>query len=67
MNHEFHIGGILISTIVPAMVVALIVTPLLSMLLVRIGFYKYVWQRPIVDVAILLILFGAFVVLLPDG
>ena len=67
MTHEFRIGGILISSIVPAFVAALLLTVLLSMLLVRIGFYKLVWQRSIVDLAILIIFFGVIVVLLPDG
>lgn len=67
MSQEFRIGGVLISTVVPAFVVALILTVLISLILTRIGFYKLVWQRPIVDLAILIILFGVIVVVLPDG
>ena len=67
MTHEFRIGGVLISSIVPTLVVALILTILLSMVLVRIGFYKLVWQRPLVDLSIFFILAGLIVVLLPDG
>ena len=67
MNHEFRIGGILISTVVPAFVIALIATVLLSLILTRINFYRLVWQRPLVDLCLLIIIFGILVVLLPDG
>lgn len=67
MTHEFRIGGILISTIVPVFFAALILTVVLSWVLVRIGFYKLVWQRPIVDLALLILIFSAIVLVLPDG
>ncbi len=67
MISQFHIGGILISSIVPVFFAALFLTVLVSMVLVRVGFYQLVWQRPIVDLAILIILFGIIVILLPDG
>lgn len=67
MTQDFRIGGILISTVVPAFFAALILTVLLSWVLTRIGFYKLVWQRPIVDLAILILIFSTIVVLLPDG
>lgn len=67
MNHEFRIGGVLISSIVPALVTAIVVSVLLSLVLTRVGFYRFVWHRPLVDLAMFVILFGAFVLALPDG
>ena len=66
MSHDFRIGGILISTVVPALIAGLIVSVLLSLLLTRVGFYKLVWHRPLVDLAIFIMLFGLFMLFLPD-
>lgn len=59
MNNELLIGGVLFSPIVAACVLALIGTTLLSMLLVRIGFYRLTWNRPMVEVSIFCILLAA--------
>ena len=67
MTEDFRIGGILVSTIVPAFFLALGLTVLIAWILVRIGFYRLVWHRPLVDLAILVILFSGIVILLPDG
>ena len=67
MTHEFMIGGVLISTIVPACAVALGLTILLSMVLVRLRFYRLVWHRPLVDLSIFCILLAAVVELMAAG
>ncbi len=59
MNNELLIGGVLFSPIVGACVVAIAGTALLSMLLVRIGFYRLTWNRPLVEVSIFCILLAA--------
>lgn len=56
MINELVIGGVLLSPIVTACVVALVATFCLSLILTRVGFYRLVWNRPIVEVAIFCIL-----------
>lgn len=67
MTHDFRIGGIILTTIVPVFFGALALTVLVSWVLTRLGFYKLVWHRPLVDVALLVIFFSLIVLLLPDG
>jgi protein AaeX len=52
-------GGVYVSPIVLACVVALLATAGLSMLLTRVGFYRLVWHRPLVEVAIFCLLLTA--------
>ena len=52
MGNELIVGGVYISPIVPACIAALLLTVLLSAILTRIGFYRLVWHRPLVEVAI---------------
>lgn len=52
------VGGVYISPVVPAAIVALVATMLLSFVLTRIGFYRLVWHRPLVEVAIFAMLFA---------
>jgi hypothetical protein len=58
---EFDIYGVF----VPALLVFAIVTLLLSLALTRlleaIGFYRFVWHRPLFNLALGVILFGAVV------
>jgi Cu/Ag efflux pump CusA len=50
------VGGVLFSPIVVAVALALAATVVLSMVLARLGFYRLVWNRPIVEVALFCIL-----------
>jgi len=59
MNNELLIGGVLFSPIATACVIALAGTTLLSMLLVRVGFYRLTWSRPLVEVSIFCVLLAA--------
>ena len=61
MRYDIVIGGTMVSSIVPAVFVALLLTWLLSLVLIEIGFYRIVWQRPIVELALFCILLGAVV------
>ncbi|USI73895.1 DUF1656 domain-containing protein [Sphingomonas morindae] len=56
MTAQFAIGGVYLSPIIPEVALALFLTALLSVLLVRSGFYRFVWHRPLVEVAIFCIL-----------
>lgn len=67
MTHDFLIGGIILSPIVPQVFAALLLTAALSVLLMRLGFYRLVWHRPLVELAIFCILLGTIVALTSDG
>ncbi|MET3723582.1 DUF1656 domain-containing protein [Sphingomonas trueperi] len=59
MSNQLMIGGIVISPIVAACVLAMTATFVLSLLLSRLGFYRIVWNRPLVEVAMFCILLAA--------
>lgn len=65
--HDFLIGGVILSPIVAQLLIALVLTGLLSILLMRLGFYRLVWHRPLVELSLFCILLGTIVVLTPDG
>jgi hypothetical protein len=67
MSHDFLIGGVILSPIVPQLALALLLTALVSVLLMRVGFYRLVWHRPLVELALFCILLGIIVALAPDG
>lgn len=67
MAHDFLIGGVILSPIVPQLLIALLLTVLVSILLMRMGFYRLVWHRPLVELAIFCILLGTLVAFTPDG
>lgn len=62
MNREFHLGGVLLSPIVPTGVLALLATIVLSVLLTRLGVYRLTWHRPLVEVSLFCILVWLFTV-----
>jgi len=64
MIGEIDIAGIFISPLLLCMIVGFAIRLLLSRLLEAAGFYRAVWQRPLFDTALFLILTGAaFIVL----
>ena len=64
MIGEIDIAGIFISPLLFCMIVGFAIRLLLSRLLEAAGFYRAVWQRPLFDTALFLILTGAaFIVL----
>lgn len=67
MSHDFLLGGIILSPIVPQLLIALLLTALLSFLLMRLGFYRLVWHRPLVELSLFCIILGVIVALAPDG
>lgn len=56
MRYEFIFAGILLSPIAIACIVALVATALLTHALVRLGFYRLFWNRPLVEAALFCIL-----------
>lgn len=67
MTHDFLIGGVILSPIVPELLIALILTGLLSVALMRLGFYRLLWHRPLAEVSIFCMILGVIVALTPDG
>jgi len=64
MIGEIDIAGIFVSPLLLCMVIGFAVRIMLSRLLDALGFYRIVWQRPLFDTALFLILTGAaFIVL----
>lgn len=61
MSHDFLIGGAILSPIVPELVIAVLLTGLISVALMRLGFYRLVWHRPLVELALFCILLGLLV------
>ena len=67
MVSNFIIGGIIISPLVPQLVVSVLLTGLISVLLMRFGFYRMVWHRPLIEVSLFCIILGGIVALTPEG
>ncbi|OYW88974.1 MAG: DUF1656 domain-containing protein [Sphingobium sp. 32-64-5] len=64
MIGEIDIAGVFISPLLLCMVLAFAARLLLSRLLTTFGFYRLVWQRPLFDTALFLLLTGAIFLLL---
>jgi hypothetical protein len=67
MIHNFLIGGIILSPLVPELAISILLTAFLSVLLMRLGFYQFVWHRPLVELSIFCIILGCIVAFTPDG
>ncbi|EQB14964.1 DUF1656 domain-containing protein [Sphingobium lactosutens] len=64
MIGEVNIVGIFLSPLLLCMAAALLVRAVLSRLLDAAGLYRFIWQRPLFDTALLITLTGlAFAVL----
>lgn len=59
MTGEIDIAGVFISPLLLCMAIGFAVHLLLSRLLEAMGFYRAIWQRPLFDTAVFLILTGA--------
>jgi hypothetical protein len=61
MIAEFDIYGVFVPALLVFAIVALLLALALTRLLEAIGFYRFVWHRPLFDIALGVILFGAVV------
>lgn len=59
MIGEINVAGIFVSPLLLCLVLAFVARLLLSRLLAAVGFYRLVWQRPLFDAALFLLLIGA--------
>jgi hypothetical protein len=55
MIGEFDIYGVFIPALLVWALVALLLTSVLRRVLARVGFYRLVWHRPLVDLSLLVI------------
>jgi hypothetical protein len=58
MIGEIDLYGVLVPPLLVWLGVALLLSALVRLLLVRTGFYRLVWHRPLFDLALLVILIG---------
>lgn len=61
MIHEFDIYGVLVTPILAWATIALFATGLLRLAMGRLGLYRYIWHKPLFDLALLVIVLGAVV------
>ena len=67
MTTQWLIGGaVSVSTIVPAVLGGLLLAGFLSWLLSRLRLYRFIWNRPVFELALFLIMTGFIVALLPN-
>jgi Protein of unknown function (DUF1656) len=58
MIAEFDIYGVFVPALLVFAIVALLLVLVVTRLLNAIGFYRFVWHRPLFDLALGVILFG---------
>jgi hypothetical protein len=58
MRGEFDLFGVYLPPLLPAGLFAWLVTALLIRALNRLGFYRFVWHRPLANVAIFVLVLG---------
>ncbi len=51
----------------PQLLLAVLLTGLLTFVLMRLNFYRLVWHRPLVELALFCMILGLIVALTPDG
>jgi len=65
MIHEIDLYGMLISPILLWMNIAFIVTGVLCHLIGRFGLYRFIWHKPLFDLALMVIVTGGIVAATP--
>ena len=65
MIGEFDIYGVFVPALLVWSVVALLLTGVLRAILARLGFYRLILHRPLVDLSLLVIVLGAIVAISP--
>jgi hypothetical protein len=66
MIGEFDIYGVFVPALLVWALVALSLTGVLRTVLARVGFYRLVWHRPLVDLSLLVIVLTIVTNVLPD-
>jgi Protein of unknown function (DUF1656) len=66
MIGEIDVYGVFVPSLVAWSGVALALMGILRRVLARIGFYRLVWHRPLVELSLLVIVLAAVVAVLPN-
>ncbi len=65
MIHEIDLSDMFVSPMILWANVALMITGLMSLAMSRLGLYRFVWHKPLVDLALLVIVLGGVVAATP--
>jgi Protein of unknown function (DUF1656) len=65
MIGEIDVYGVFIPALLVWTLLALAVMGVLRRVLVRLGFYRLVWHRPLVDLSLLVVILAAVAAILP--
>lgn len=63
MSPDFDVHGVFVSALLVWALIALILTSLLRRVLDHAGLYRFVWHRPLFELAVFVILLGGIVAL----
>jgi hypothetical protein len=66
MIGEIDVDGVFIPILLVWGLIAMLLTAELRRVLVRIGFYRLVWHRPLVDLSLLIIVMAAVAAIPPQ-
>jgi hypothetical protein len=66
MIGEIDVDGVFIPILLVWGLIAMLLTAVLRRVLVRIGFYRLVWHRPLVDLSLLIIVMAAVAAIPPQ-
>lgn len=65
MIGEFDVYGVFVPVLLVWGLIALVLTAVLRVALARVGFYRLVWHRPLVDLSLLVLILAAVSAFLP--
>jgi hypothetical protein len=65
MISEFDVYGVFVPALLVWGLAALLLSTLLRAALARVGFYRIVWHRPLVDLSLFVIILAAIVAQVP--
>jgi hypothetical protein len=63
MRGELDIYGIFIPSLLAWAVLGFVASIFVRRVLAKIGFYKYIWHRPLFDIALVVVLIGVVVMI----
>ena len=63
MRGELDIYGIFIPALLAWAILGFVASIFVRRMLAKIGFYKYVWHRPLFDIALVVVMIGVVVML----
>jgi hypothetical protein len=66
MIGEIDIYGVFVPILLVWGLIALVLTSALRWILTRVGFYRLVWHRPLVDLSLFVLIMAAVAVALPS-